>query len=356
MKLRKLKHAPVLNSKGQAIVLNEHEQYHADYMQRIINERFGNSLGYEIPITTLTAIMKKISEQKFYKIPFADYLPVIVGEGAWSAQLTTYRSFDLSAPFEDGIINTGANNTRAAQADAGVDAVNIKVNNWLKAIGWSIFDLQQAALSGNWDIVTSKEKSRKKNWDLGLQRVAFLGANGLNGSNGSCLGLLNQPGANINTSVITEPISGMTTTELKAFCAAIIEAYRANNNRTAMPTHFTVPESDYNGMAATVSPDFPIKSILELLLEMFKTMTGNQQFKIMPVAYADPAYSEGVLSKKRYVLSNYDEESIKMNVPVDYTNTLANSLDNFNFQNAGYGQFTGVQLLRPLEVLYFEAP
>jgi hypothetical protein len=42
-----------------------------------------------------------------------------------------------------------------------------------------------------------------------------------------------------------------------------------------------------------------------------------------------------------------------MDIPVDYTNTLANSLDNFNFQNVGYGQFTGVQTYRPLELLYF---
>ena len=39
---------------------------------------------------------------------------------------------------------------------------------------------------------------------------------------------------------------------------------------------------------------------------------------------------------------------------VDYTNTLANSLDNFNFQNVGYGQFSGVQAYRPLELLYFQ--
>lgn len=356
MSLRKIKQPTILNSKGQPIVLNAKEKYHADYMQRMVNERFGNSLGYEIPITTLTTIMKKITEQKFFEVPPADYLPVRVGEGAWSSFLTTYRSFDVAGSFEDGIINTGGNNTRLANASAGVDALNIKVQNWAKSIGWSIFDLEQAAKSGNWDIVTSQEKSRKRNWDLGIQRVAFLGASGLNSAGGSCLGLLNQTGVSVNTSVITEPISGMDTTELKAFCAAVYEAYRANCNRTAKPTHFIVPESDYNGMASTVSPTFPIKSVLELLLEMFITITGNKQFKILPIAYADPSYSEGVLSRPRYTLLNYDEESVRMDIPVDYTNTLANSLDNFNFQNAGYGQFTGVLAYRPLEMLYFDDP
>ncbi len=354
--LIKLKQPTILNSKGQPIVLNEQEQYHAEYTQRLVNDRFGNSLGYEIPITTLTTIMKKITEQKFFQIAPADFIPVRVGEGAWSSFLTTYRSFDVAGKFEDGIINTGANNTRLANADAGVDALNIKVQNWAKSNGWSIFDLEQAAKSGNWDIVTAKEKSRKRNWDLGIQRVAFLGANGLNSTGGSCLGLLNQAGITVNTSVINEPISTMDPTELKAFCAEAIEAYRANCNRTAMPTHFVVPESDYNGMASTVSPEFPIKSILELLLDMFKTMTGNKNFQIKSLAYADSAYSEGVLSKNRYALLNYDEESIRMDIPVDYTNTLANSLDNFTFQNAGYGQFTGVLAYRPLELLYLEIP
>jgi hypothetical protein len=54
-----------------------------------------------------------------------------------------------------------------------------------------------------------------------------------------------------------------------------------------------------------------------------------------------------------YVLLNYDEEALRMDIPLDYTNTLANSLDNFSFQNAGYGQFTGVLAYRPLELLYF---
>lgn len=352
--MKRLKQPTILNSRGEPIVLNEQELYHAEYTQRMVNERFGNALGYEIPITTLTTIMKKITEQKFFEIAPADYLPVRVGEGAWSAQLTTYRSFDLAASFEEGIINTGTNNTRLAQADSGVDALNIKVNNWAKSIGWSIFDLEQAAKSGNWDIVTSKEKARKKNWDLGIQKVAFLGADGLNGSGGSCLGLLNQQGITQNTTLIQEPISAMDTTELKTLCAGLIEAYRSNCNRTAFPTHFIVPESDYNGMASTVSPTFPIKSILQLLEEMFQVMTRNKGFKILPLAYGDNAYSG--LGVNRYVMLNYDEESLRMDIPVDYTNTLANSLDNFSFQNAGYGQFTGVLAYRPLELLYFDEP
>lgn len=352
MSLKRMKQPTILNSKGQPIVLSASEKYHAEYMQRHVNERFGNSLGYEVNITTLTTIVKKISEQKFFEVAPADYLPVRVGEGTWSTNLTTYRSFNEADEFETGIINTGGQNSRLASADAAVDALNIKVYPWAKSIGWSIFDLEFAAKSGNWDLVAAKEKSRKTNWDLGVQRVAFLGARGMNSSTGSCLGLLNQPGVNVNTTVIVKAINTMTTAELKTFCASIIEAYRSNNNRTAWPTHFIVPESDYNGMAATVSPDFPIKSILQLLEEMFMVICRNKAFKILPLAYADSAYSG--FGYQLYTLLKYDEESVRMDVPLDYTNTLANSLDNFSFQNAGYGQFTGVLAYRPLEMLYFK--
>jgi hypothetical protein len=352
MALRKLKQPTILNSKGKPIILNEKERYHATWMQRQVNERFGNALGYEIPITTLTTIMKKITEQKFFNVPPAKYLPVRVGEGAWSSNLTTYRSFDMADEFETGMINTGGQNARMATGDAGVDALNIKVNNWAKAIGWSIFDLELAAKSGNWDIVTAKERARKRNWDLGIQRVAFLGARGSNGATGSCLGLLNQSGITVNTTVITKAISSMTPAELKTFQKNVLEAYRANNNRTAWPTHFIIPESDYNGLASQSSEDFPIKSVLQLLEEAFQVITGNAQFKILPLAYADVAYSG--FSYQQYVLLNYDEESVRMDIPVDYTNTLANSIDNFSFQNAGYGQFTGVLAYRPLEMLYFQ--
>lgn len=337
----------ILNSKGEPILLNDHEKKVAAY-----NQKIANALGFEVDITTLTTIMKRVTEQKFFEIAPADYLPVRVGEGAWSSNLLTYRSFAMGDDFETGVVNTGANNDRLAAADAGVDSVSVKVYNWAKSIGWSLFDLQLAAKAGNWDLVTAKERARKKNWDLGIQRVAFLGARGSNGSSGTCQGLLNMTGVNANTELITEPIRGMTTTELKTFIAGLVEAYRANNNRTAWPTHFIIPESDYNGLASQASPDFPIKSTLQLLEEALQVVTRNKGFKVLPLAYGDASYNG--LDLQKYVLLNYDEESIRMDIPVDYTNTLANSIDNFNFQNVGYGQFTGVVPYRPLETLYFQ--
>ncbi len=332
----------ILNSQGKPIILNEREKRFCE-----VNQRYLNALGYEIDITTLTTIMKKVTEQKFFEIAPADYLPVRVGEGAWSSNLVTYRSFQLSDDFSTGVVNTGGGNARLAQADAGVDSLSIKVYNWAKTIGWSLMDLQQAAKAGNWDLVTAKERSRKRNWDLGIQKVAFLGLSG----DTNCLGLYTQSGVTNNTTIIPQAISTLGTTDLKQLCTSLVEAYRSNVVRTAWPTHFVIPESDFNGLASQASADFPIKSTLQLLEEMFQTITRNKNFKILPNAYGDVAYSG--LTVQMYAMYNYDEESLRMDIPVDYTNTLANSLDNFSFQNVGYGQFTGVLAYRPLELMYF---
>jgi len=332
----------ILNSKGEPIVLNDRELRVANALQRQVN-----ALGYEVSITTLSTIVKKVSEQKFFEIAPADYLPVRVGEGSWSSNLVTYRSFQLAEDFSTGVINTGGNSARLAQADAGVDSITVKVRNWAKGISWSIFDLELAAKSGNWDLVTAKEKARKRNFDLGIQKIAFLGLQG----DSSVLGLYNQVGVTNDLTTITAPIAGMSAATLNTLLSVIIEKYRSNCARTAYPTHFIIPESDYNGLASMTDAAFPLKTKLQVLEEAFQLITRNKNFKILPCAYGDSAYNS--LSATRYVLLNYDEESLRMDLPVDYTNTLANSIDNFNFQNVGYAQFTGVQAYRPAELLYF---
>lgn len=338
-----MKKLQILNSAGQPIVLNSHESRVAKVNQRLVNE-----LGFNIDITTLTTIMKKITEQKFFEIAPADYMPVRVGEGAYSADLTTYRSFALGEDFENGIINSGQNNAKLASADAGVDSLTVKVNNWAKTIGWTLFELEQAAKSGNWDLVTAKERARKKNWDLGIQKVAFLGIDG----NSAVNGLYTQAGVTANTTLITKPISDMTGTELKAFVSDVLGVYRVNCEHTAWPTHFVIPETDYLGLAGPSNENFHLKSTMEVLLETFRTMTKNQSFEILPCAYGDSANNS--LGLQRYALYNSEEESLRMDIPVDYTSTLANSIDNFSFQNVGFGQFTGVLAYRPKEMMYFQ--
>ena len=336
----------ICNSKGEPIVLNSLETAIASYLQRICND---NPLGANIDITTMTMIMKRVVEQKFFNIPFADFLPVRVGEGAWSNQLLTFRSFATGGDFEEGVLNSGIDGTRLASASAGVDSVAIKTIAWAKEIGWTLVELAQASRSGNWDIVTAKEKARKKNWDLGLQRIAFLGSV----KDTSVKGLFNQAGITTDASTISSSIASTVSTpaNLVLLMQSLLQLYRSNCLRTAMPTHFVIPESEMLAMASPTSPSFPIKNIYQLMLETFQQITGNPNFKIMGCAYGDKAHND--LGVNIYALYNADEDSIRMDIPVDYTNTLANTVNGFQFNNVGYGQFTGVLAYRPKEMMYF---
>ena len=105
------------------------------------------------------------------------------------------------------------------------------------------------------------------------------------------------------------------------------------------------------GLAAPSNNQFPLKSILQVLMETFITMTKNKNFQILPCAYCDSAYN--TIGAVRYALYNYDDTSLRMDLPVDYNNTLANSNNSFSWQNVGYGQFTGCYSYRPQELMYF---
>jgi hypothetical protein len=79
---------------------------------------------------------------------------------------------------------------------------------------------------------------------------------------------------------------------------------------------------------------------------------GLTKIAILPLSYAQKAISG--LSVDRYVMYNYDSDSLAMNIPVDYTSTLANTINGFQWENAAYGQYTSVKAFRPKEVLYFD--
>lgn len=328
---------------GEVVLLNEAEQMQANYWQRI-----ANNLGFDIPITTMTTIVKEISEQKFYTVAPALFVPIVIGNGAWSDQLLTYLSYSLADDFETGNLNNGADNTRLASADSGVNSLSVPTIPWAKKIGWNLIQLQQAAKAGSWDLISAKEESRKKNWDLGIQKIAFLGS----ATNGAVKGLYNQAGVTVDTTTLTGAISALDAASLSTFIEQVLNVYRINNAHTAWPTHFILPESDYLGLAAPSASGFPIISKMELMMQTFKVMTGNANFQILPCVYGMPQNNN--LSVNKYILLNYDQKSVRMDIPVDYANTLANSLDNFSFQNAAYGQYTGVLAYRPLEMYYFQ--
>jgi hypothetical protein len=310
-----------------------------------------SSLGYQIALDTLTFIKKQITEQKFYQVAPADYVPISVGDGAFSQNILTNTTINASADFEEGIINQGSANDRLATADVGVSSKTMKVANWAKAIGYSIFEIEQALQANNWDIIESKHRARKQNWDLGIQKMAFLGSIG---NPTAFPGLLTQSIVNSDTTTLTGQISALSAADFATFIATILAAYQSNCAYTAFPTHFVIAQDDYVALATPVSSTYPVVTKMTYLKDAFEKIVPGG-VKILPSAYAIGSSAVGsTIGHHRYAMYRYDAESIRMDIPVDYTVTQPNTLNNFQFQDAAYGQFTGVGVYRALELLYFD--
>ena len=69
-------------------------------------------------------------------------------------------------------------------------------------------------------------------------------------------------------------------------------------------------------------------------------MTGNPDFKILPLLYCDQTQNN--LGKNRYVLMRYDEDVARMSIPIDYTTTVVDTANGMEWAGSSYGQFTGV--------------
>lgn len=342
----------ILDKSKKPIILNRWQQDRCDWQE----DHILNALGYDIPITTMTTIAQKVTYQKFATIPdWATYVPVVEGQGAFGDSILTLQAVEINSSFEQGIINLAQNNAREMSGDVGIASVRVPIYSWANKATWSLFEMQEAAKAGNWNIVEAKEKARKRIWDLGIQRIAFLGAQGFQTAQANCYGLLTLPNVNTDQTVFAAsgnvPISQMTPAQLNAFVANLINLYRTNNSRTADPTHFLVPEFDYLGMSTQYSAVFPSRTILEVLNSAFKEQAPG--FKgIKRLFYAMQSLSFGALTYDTYVLLNYDDETLNMQIPVPFQTTTPNSIDGFSLQDVGYGQYTGVAAFRPREILY----
>lgn len=324
---------------------NEQELARAESLQNAISEQY----GYMIPMTLLTAIIRDVAEQKFYEIPVADYMPVRVGtEAAWAEDVLMFRSYYNGGDFEKGYIETGTEG-RLATTDATLDGIRVPARVWAKEIAYSLVDIAKAARTGIWDYVEQKEKSRKKNWDLGIQKTAFLGS-----KDGTMEGLLNLSDVTVNTTLVPASLNAMSDAQFQAFVSGLVGAYQANCNFTAMPNRLYIPQTDYTALTVATSVAFPLKSKLDYLKDALSAATVQPDFEVKPLAYLQAAQSDGKLSADRYVLMRYDPDVARFEIPVDYTVTVPNSYDGFTMRNVGYGQHTGVLDARPQEILYLD--
>lgn len=307
-----------------------------------------SSEGYNVAITSLTYIRKKVVDQVFYEIPIEEFIPIAIGEGAYSESIVTYGQVSHGGDFESGIVNTGADNARLQTVDTGVVKFTAAVADWMKGFNYTKFDVEKALLAGNWDIIAAKAKALKKNFDLGLQELAFLGGKGI----GATLfpGLLNNGNVNSNISLITEDISTMSAAELDTLAAGLLESYRSNNNRTLYPTHWAMPEDVYNGLSRFTDVAFGLRSRLAYLEEAFKGK--GHSITIYPVKYGMSANNS--LGLTRHCLYNKEEDNLILEIPLNFVLSAPGTANNVTFQQVAMSQFTGVLMPRPLAALYFD--
>lgn len=308
------------------------------------------SSGYDYAVQTLSYIRSQIIEQKFYEIAIADYVPVEVGEGSWSEEIVQNLTFNNTGSFFDGDVTNQDQTARLAQVNAGLDPIRMRTQIWAKGAGWSIMEIERAAQAANWDVVESKLRSLKKSWDIGIQEVAFLGH-----PDGQITGLLNDSEVTINTTLIPTTLRAMTEAQFTSFVGGLLPAYFANSNDTTLPDTFIIPNDDFLGLTVPYSPSFPNISKYQYLLDSLRAATGNPTFNILGLSYAQATRNAGRgINENRYVLYRNDSETLNMRIPVDFTMLEADTTNRINWQQAAYGQYSGVLVNRKREVLYLD--
>lgn len=322
--------------------------------QEFMNSINTNDAAYQQIVTTLTDITNKVIRQKFYRVNISDYVDVEVGRAAFMQEILHNAIVDISGSFESGVINTGAE-ARMDYSDIAIAPKKFPVINWAKKSLYSIFDVQQAFRATNFDIIEEMAKSRKRNWDLGIQETVFTGSR----VNTAVTGLANNANVTVDTTTLTNFITALTDAQFQAFVGKVLEAFFANSNYTVMPNRFYIPTADYNGLGSAASTSYPSITRREYLEKVFRDTVegyGVTDFKILPLAYLNKAKMNAIVGRNynRYILCNKDPDTFYAPIPVDFTMTQFGTADNFNFYNVAYGQYAGTVVLRPQEILYLD--
>lgn len=316
-------------------------------------KEFVNSLGGEQNITTLTSILADIIDQSYYTINVSDYVPIVTGEGnPWSYSLMQWKRSINRNDIGNRLANLASNASQINSNNVSVEPFTRPVINWVDGISYNIFQEKTfTSATQRMDYIAELYQGRKEIWDLDVQEVSMYGC-----AEAGLEGLLTQSAVNINTTLITKKLSDMTATEFNAFGVAIVEAYRANCFRTAYPDTLIIPEDDFIALGKQASETYQNRIRLDVLEEVLQKTTGNKNFKILSLSYAMQSYNSAItgLNKDRYVLTRQNKNSLRMDIPLNFTVTLPNSLDNMTYNSAAYGRFTGVTAIKELETLYFD--
>lgn len=326
--------------KAREELFNADELAIIDHNQTLVNDRgFG-----DIDITLLTQIEREVSRQKFYKIDPEGFVPFDKTQGGWADYMTVLRSYanvdGTLGSWERGV---DADNARRAQVGASLDSVSLKIHNLAKMVSYSLFELRSSQETGRWNIVTEKERARKIDYDLAVQKAVLLG-------DAEHKGLLNQAEVAVNTSVLTKKISSMTSTEFRAFLGSIFGEYFKNTGMTVLPDTLAIAPSDFLGLGVAVDEQYPlVQSMLKRMQDIFREVTGNANAEIKMLAYCEPEFHNGAY---KYVLYRRDFDTLRIYNPFDYTVVSGATVDGMNYQNTAYARLSDVFVNRPAEMLY----
>lgn len=326
------------------------DQY-ADQTFKAVNALFDYpTAGIVKTVDTVTEIVAGVVEAKYYELAgqkLSDFVNIDAsGRGAYSGEIFQFTAAYVGAPFKQCVINpasTGIHND--ATADIAVDGISQRNNFYRQKYSISQESLKMAANNRvSFDLIEQKEKARKKTWDLGLQEVLF---NGL--GDGRTLGLLNQNGVTVDTSLLPVAPQNMTTAQIKAFAANALATAFANSNNTIMPNRWCMPTSTYMALGVPYGDTFGMPTVKEVLERAFKEAGAPADFKIVHSLYNETA---GVGGKGRHVFYNTDADNIIMHTPKVYTPHPLYAVGSLDMISDAEGQFTGVWVKRPGSLLY----
>lgn len=321
-------------------LFNSEELKILDNAQKLLND-----VGYgDIDITLLTVIEREVSQQKFYQVNPEDFIPFDRTQGGWADYITVLRNFVTAEGNIDAWTRgVDADNSRRGQDSANLQSASLKIHNLAKMISYSLFEIRQSMETGRWNIITEKERARKIDFDISVQRALLLGDE-------NHLGLLNQPEAQTNATILTSTISSMSAAQFKTFLASLLPTYYELTGMTALPDTFAIAPSDYLGLGVAVDEQYPVfTTMLERLNNVFREMTGNQNAKIVPLAYCEPQFNGG---SYKYALYRKDFDTLRVYEPFSYNVVQGVSIDGMNYQNTAYARISDVFLNRPKEMVY----
>ena len=306
--------------------------------------------GLEQTISTLTQIVEGVQRQKFYTVDGAltDYVPMEMGTGAYGQGLFQYTIAQVGDQFETGIVQPGNGLNKDANVDIVIDSISIRNNYWrMKYQATKELVEMAKANAVNFSIIEEQERARLKTYQLGIQKITFLGTDdGLN------KGLLNQDGVTVNTSLMPANFGTMSTEQLNNFATTAAATFWANSNNTVFPNTLLVPTQALGGLATYISSTFPVGETRKDFLERaFKAAGAPQDFKILHTAYGNTAGEGGTA---RYVLYNRDADTLKMYLPKPYTPYPLYPTGALDMVSDAEAQFTGVWVKRPKEILYMD--